>query len=99
MHDEVYNIPFNTQNLNADTLFCRVGARLYFMKALADLAREEDPSRLISAACLVNHTKLRIEDRLAAFIDIIGLNEYYGWYEESLKNWLLLVKIHRQTVP
>jgi len=49
-----------------------INVGLDFMKALADLAREEDPSRLISAARLVNNTKLRIEGWLAAFIDIIG---------------------------
>lgn len=74
-------------NENPDT-----DARLEFMKALADLARQEDPSRLISAACLVNHAKLRIEDRLAAHIDIIGLNEYYGWYEENFEELALIGK-------
>lgn len=72
-------------NENPDT-----DARLEFMKNLADLARYEDPSRLVSAACLVNHAKLRIEDRLAAHIDIIGLNEYYGWYEENFEELALI---------
>ena len=65
-------------NENADT-----DARLAFMKGLAETARAEDPTRLIAAACLVNHTKLKIEDRLAAHLDIIGINEYYGWYDED----------------
>jgi beta-glucuronidase len=63
-------------NENADT-----DARLSFMSGLADKTRELDGSRLVSAACLVNHEKLRIEDRLAEKLDIFGLNEYYGWYE------------------
>ncbi|MDR0623949.1 MAG: hypothetical protein LBG10_05910 [Treponema sp.] len=63
-------------NENADT-----GARYRFMSRLAARARELDDSRLISAACLINHEKLMIEDRLAASLDVIGINEYYGWYD------------------
>ncbi|SFE23190.1 glycoside hydrolase family 2 protein [Roseivivax sediminis] len=65
-------------NENPDT-----DARLSFMRHLADTCRAEDPTRLIGAACLVNHRKLKIEDRLAAHIDVIGINEYYGWYDEN----------------
>ncbi len=65
-------------NENPDT-----DARLTFMKGLAETCKRLDPTRLTSAACLVNHARNRIEDRLAAHIDIIGLNEYYGWYEEN----------------
>ncbi len=36
---------------------------------------------LVSAACLINRETFRIEDRLAAQLDVIGLNEYFGWYE------------------
>ena len=50
-------------NENADT-----DARLAFMKGLAETARAEDPTRLVAAACLVNHAKLKIEDRLAAYL-------------------------------
>lgn len=57
--------------------------RLTFMRGLADTCRKFDPTRLTSAACLVNHARNRIEDRLAECIDVIGLNEYYGWYEEN----------------
>jgi beta-glucuronidase len=63
-------------NENADT-----DSRLAFMSRLAQKAKTLDDSRLVSAACLVNHEKLVIEDRLAAFLDVIGINEYYGWYE------------------
>lgn len=63
-------------NENADT-----DARYAFMRALADAAREADPSRLIGAACLINREHFRIEDRLAQHLDVIGLNEYFGWYE------------------
>jgi len=46
------------------------------MRKLALKAKELDPSRLRSAACLTNHKELRIEDRLAEHLDIIGINEY-----------------------
>ena len=63
-------------NENADS-----DARLSFMSRLAAKARELDGTRPISAACLINHEKLAIEDRLADHLDIIGVNEYYGWYD------------------
>ena len=63
-------------NENADT-----DARFQFMAKLADAARAADPTRLVSAACLVNRAEFRIEDRLAEKLDVIGLNEYFGWYE------------------
>ena len=84
-------IIWSVGNENPDT-----DARLDFMRGLADLAKTEDPTRLTSAACLVNHTKLKIEDRLAEYIDIIGLNEYYGWYEENFDE---LNEIGRNSAP
>ena len=57
--------------------------RLAFMSGLAKAARAADPSRLISAACLINRETFTIEDRLADHLDILGLNEYFGWYEEN----------------
>jgi beta-glucuronidase len=63
-------------NENADT-----NARASFMSRLADAARRADPTRLVSAACLINRSTFTIEDRLASHLDIIGLNEYFGWYE------------------
>ena len=51
------------------------------MADLAEYARRSDPFRLISAACLVDTVNLRIADRLEAHLDVIGLNEYYGWYD------------------
>lgn len=63
-------------NENADT-----DARYAFMRALALAAREADPTRLVGAACLINREHFRIEDRLAQHLDVIGLNEYFGWYE------------------
>lgn len=63
-------------NENADT-----DARYRFMSALAEAARRADPSRLIGAACLINRESFAIEDRLADHLDVIGINEYFGWYE------------------
>ena len=63
-------------NENADT-----DARYQFMRTLAEAARQADGSRLIGAACLINRQHFRIEDRLTQHLDVIGLNEYFGWYE------------------
>ncbi|MDD9745484.1 MULTISPECIES: glycoside hydrolase family 2 protein [Marinovum] len=78
-------------NENPDT-----DARLDFMQGLAATARAEDPTRLIAAACLINHAKLKIEDRLAGALDIIGINEYYGWYDENFDE---LAIIGRNSAP
>ena len=39
------------------------------MKRLAEYARSSDPSRLVSAACLVDAQENRIADRLADALD------------------------------
>jgi beta-glucuronidase len=67
-------------NENADT-----DARYTFMKNLAQYAKLFDPTRLVGAACLINREQFLIEDRLADHLDIIGLNEYFGWYEEGFE--------------
>ncbi len=67
-------------NENHDT-----DARLAFMSALARTARTMDGTRLVSAACLINRESFRIEDRLAETLDLIGINEYFGWYEPSFE--------------
>lgn len=63
-------------NENADTV-----ERYTFMRGLVEAARACDPTRLIAAACLINRVAFCIEDRLADHLDVIGLNEYFGWYE------------------
>jgi beta-glucuronidase len=55
--------------------------RLSFMRRLAERTRDLDATRLVTAACLWNRSENRIADRLADHLDVIGLNEYYGWYE------------------
>ncbi|MGA9127971.1 MAG: glycoside hydrolase family 2 TIM barrel-domain containing protein [Terracidiphilus sp.] len=58
-------------------------ARTRFIEAEAAHARELDPTRLITAALLVHgegDTKV-IDDPLGKALDVIGFNEYIGWYE------------------
>jgi beta-glucuronidase len=58
-------------------------ARTQFIETLARRARELDSSRLITAALLVRadgHTKI-VDDPLGKALDVIGVNEYIGWYE------------------
>jgi beta-glucuronidase len=66
-------------------------ARTQFIETLASRARSLDPTRLITAALLVHgkgDTKI-IDDPLGQALDVIGFNEYIGWYEgrpESANN-------------
>jgi beta-glucuronidase len=58
-------------------------ARTQFIETLAGRARALDPTRLITAALLVRsegHTKI-VDDPLGKALDVIGMNEYIGWYE------------------
>lgn len=73
-------IIWSVGNENQDT-----DERLKFMGDLADFARRYDPTRPVSAACLVNFAKNAIEDRLEQYLDIIGLNEYCGWYAADFR--------------
>ena len=56
------------------------GARAYF-EPLCKLARELDPSRPLTFA---NVMFVKPEqDAIADLFDVIGLNRYYGWYENN----------------
>lgn len=68
-------IIWSVGNENADT-----DDRLNFMANLAKSAHQIDSSRLVSAACLVDQVNNKISDRLTEYLDVIGINEYYGWY-------------------
>lgn len=59
--------------------------RLEFMKTTAMRARELDPTRLITAACLVDVSNFTVTDRLVDVVDIVSLNEYYGWYYPGIE--------------
>ncbi len=74
-------------NENADT-----DSRLAFMKNLADYAHETDHTRMVSAACLVEESENKIADRLADSLDIIGVNEYCGWYNPDFERLPALMK-------
>ena len=58
--------------------------RLLFLQRLAAEARQLDPTRLITSA--LNHVtdagldKRILDDSLGESLDVLGLNEYLGWY-------------------
>jgi len=60
-------------------------ARLEFMKQVLSYTREQDSTRLVTAA--MNHTDKigpnarLLNDPLGEFLDVLGLNEYIGWYD------------------
>lgn len=87
-------IIWSVGNENADT-----DSRLNFMKSLAITAKKEDPTRLVSAACLVDNVQNRIADRLADYLDIIGINEYYGWYVPDFERLPACLKNSNITKP
>ena len=66
------------------------------MSSLADFAHSQDNTRAVGAACLVNEVDERIEDRLADSLDIIGINEYYGWYNPDFSK---LGRVLRNSAP
>ena len=64
-------------------------ARLTFLRSLINTAHADDPSRPVTAALLVTtlpdspdgvRTKV-IDDPLGEYLDVLGCNEYIGWYE------------------
>ena len=58
--------------------------RTQFLKTLASNVRSLDSSRLVTAALLVRtvgHDKY-VDDPLGEALDVIGTNEYIGWYEQ-----------------
>lgn len=78
-------IIWSVGNENPDT-----DARYQFMKGLVGIARGLDKGRLIGASCLVDLEQCRMKDRLIGNLDVVGMNEYYGWY---LKDYGILRKI------
>jgi beta-glucuronidase len=62
--------------------------RLAFLKQLAEAARQQDSTRLITSA--MNHVdrpgpELHVlSDPLGQYLDVLGLNEYIGWYEGKI---------------
>ena len=59
-------------------------ARLSFLKNLIEHARSLDSSRLMSAAMERHYTDPKtqmIDDPLGEYLDVLGCNEYVGWYD------------------
>jgi len=57
--------------------------RLKFLCRLTEQARKLDSTRLLTAALenhSINDTTIVIDDPLGKYLDVIGLNEYLGWY-------------------
>jgi beta-glucuronidase len=61
--------------------------RTEFLKAMAEYARSLDSTRLLTSA--MNRTQSAdsnnrlLDDALGQYLDVLGLNEYIGWYEHS----------------
>lgn len=57
-------------------------ARYNFLHHLIKTARELDPTRLITAATEIHSEKnvITLSDSLSNLLDVIGVNEYIGWY-------------------
>ena len=58
--------------------------RLKFIRALINTAREADSTRLITAALerhYIDDKTLMIDDPLGQYLDVLGVNEYIGWYD------------------
>jgi beta-glucuronidase len=61
-------------------------ARLRFLTNLAARVRELDATRLVTAAIFstrVSPTAQTLEDPLGEQLDVLGCNEYIGWYERT----------------
>lgn len=59
-------------------------SRNRFLRNLAEKTRQMDPTRLITAASdksSADGYNYRISDPLCAHLDVIGVNEYIGWYD------------------
>lgn len=61
-------------------------ARNHFLRQLINEAHSTDATRLVSAALqadesvVANHITITINDPIAADLDVLGNNEYIGWY-------------------
>jgi beta-glucuronidase len=64
-------------------------ARTKYLTTMANLTRQLDPTRLVTAALLVKTQKTAngslkiVDDPLGQALDVIGTNEYIGWYEQK----------------
>ena len=64
-------------------------ARTRYLTTMANLTRQLDPTRLVTAALLIKTQKTAngslkiVDDPLGQALDVIGTNEYIGWYEQK----------------
>lgn len=65
-------------------------ARNRFLSQLIQDAHSADPTRLVSAAIQASadsvdgtHITMRIKDPIASDLDVMGINEYIGWYSQQ----------------
>jgi beta-glucuronidase len=57
--------------------------RLEFLRSLAETARSLDGTRLLTTALLTlpsRERRMRIDDALGELVDVLAVNEYFGWY-------------------
>jgi len=61
-------------------------ARTRFLSSLAAKVRQLDPTRLVTAATLPHTAQnvTTIDDPLGQSLDVLGLNEYIGWYDGTV---------------
>ncbi|HEY0785810.1 MAG TPA: glycoside hydrolase family 2 TIM barrel-domain containing protein [Acidobacteriaceae bacterium] len=57
--------------------------RVAFLRKLIDQARADDATRLITSAIVTSfHNKVAtLDDPLGQYLDVLGYNEYLGWYQ------------------
>jgi beta-glucuronidase len=62
--------------------------RTKFLSTLADTVHEQDPTRLVTAALLVHTEGMKkiVDDPLGKSLDVLGTNEYIGWYEHTTED-------------
>ncbi len=64
------------------------GPRITFLKALVDRARLLDSTRLVTAALEHRYADphtIAIDDPLGNYLDVVGNNEYLGWYDGPIE--------------
>ncbi len=64
------------------------GPRLDFLRRLVERARSLDSTRLVTAALehrYADSTTIVIDDPLGRYLDVLGNNEYIGWYDGPIE--------------
>ncbi|MGD8698657.1 MAG: glycoside hydrolase family 2 TIM barrel-domain containing protein [Gemmatimonadales bacterium] len=58
--------------------------RLDFLITLTETARALDPTRLLTSALFsryIDETTVMVDDPFGAYLDVVAVNEYVGWYD------------------